>query len=159
MKIFTLLRNGILLIGVLCLIFHNQAQAATITSNVVTGGLWSAPSTWILGVVPTSTDDVIIKNASIVINGSFVVKSLYLNKDQSGVDALSLSGTNTLSNTAGGLPNLTIIILGLNDSGTINYASKNTHGFDAIFNSGLTDIQAIQQSHIVTLAQSILNRA
>jgi hypothetical protein len=65
----------ILLILLVCL-FQNFISAATITSTA-TGGNWNSTSSWIGGVVPTASDDVVIASgATIIVDGSRDAKSL-----------------------------------------------------------------------------------
>lgn len=73
------------------------------------------------------------------------------------VDIL-LSGITTVSN-AGALPNAKYYILCYNNNGVVTAPSKNTHGYDSILNSGLTDQQAITDSKKTIFGQKIINRA
>ena len=55
-----------ILVGLMFISIH--LTAATVTSNAVTGN-WNSASTWVGGVVPSSSDSVVIVNgASITLN-------------------------------------------------------------------------------------------
>jgi|GEM_PF-5783811 len=73
-----LLRFILLLIGVA---FCNHIQAATI-SSLPTGGNWNQPTTWVGGMVPQSTDDVVI-NGPVSLTG-LVTEIRNLNVTASG---------------------------------------------------------------------------
>ncbi|MFE3867391.1 T9SS sorting signal type C domain-containing protein [Flavobacterium sp. LS2P90] len=60
------------------------ANAATVTSNAVTGN-WSATSSWVGGKVPALTDDVIIVSGAVI--------SLTANINQTGVVTVNAGGT------------------------------------------------------------------
>ncbi|WP_413999995.1 gliding motility-associated C-terminal domain-containing protein [Flavobacterium sp. W1B] len=68
-------------LSLMVLFFVSFANAATITSTAA-GGNWNATTTWVDGVVPLATDDVVIANGSTVT----------LDVDIS-VNSLSISGT------------------------------------------------------------------
>ena len=54
-------------VSLLLVLFAIYTQGATITSTT-SGGNWSANSTWVGGVVPISTDDVIMgTNATVIV--------------------------------------------------------------------------------------------
>ncbi|MFT3704466.1 MAG: T9SS type A sorting domain-containing protein [Agriterribacter sp.] len=58
--------------------------ATTITSKVITGN-WNAATTWVGGVVPTATDDVIIANGAIItINATAACTNLTVGQGVSG---------------------------------------------------------------------------
>jgi hypothetical protein len=70
-------------------------NAATITSNAVTGN-WSTKSSWVGNVVPGNTDDVIIANgANITMQGSTTMNSLTINSG--GILTDNGSGTITIT--------------------------------------------------------------
>ena len=52
---------GLVLVG-----FDQEAFAVTVESNGSGGGIWTAAATWSGGVVPSSSDDVIIKSGDLV---------------------------------------------------------------------------------------------
>jgi hypothetical protein len=65
----------ILLILLVCL-FQNFISAATITSTA-TGGNWNSTSSWIGGVVPTASDDVVIASgATVIVSANILVNNI-----------------------------------------------------------------------------------
>ncbi|MCC7533451.1 MAG: hypothetical protein IT246_05875, partial [Bacteroidia bacterium] len=62
----------------------SKSVAQTITSTT-SGGLWSSASTWIGGVVPTSTNDVVI-NGTVFINNSVSCRNITINAGDTLVD-------------------------------------------------------------------------
>lgn len=56
--------------------FGLSASAATIESTA-NGGNWSVPSTWIEGIIPTETDDVVI-NGQVSIDSNKIISSLLI---------------------------------------------------------------------------------
>ncbi|MGI4750170.1 MAG: T9SS type A sorting domain-containing protein [Janthinobacterium lividum] len=105
----------------LCPIFY--AEAATITSTS-SGGNWNDAATWVGGVVPRSTDDVVIAaNATVLMDAA---------NTSSGILTLTVSTGSTLQTgtTAG---NIRFYIKGnIINNGTINFWLSTTQG------SGLT---------------------
>jgi len=105
----------------LCPIFY--ADAATITSTI-SGGNWNDGTTWAGGVVPKSTDDVVIAaNATVLMDAA---------NTSSGVLSLTISAGSTLQTgaTAG---NIRFYIKGnIINNGTINFWLNTAQG------SGLT---------------------
>lgn len=72
------------LLSLLILGNKSEISAATITSNVVSMGDWDDPATWAGGIVPGSTDDVIIANGAIVsLNSDAVINSLTIGQSSS----------------------------------------------------------------------------
>ncbi|MDD3531156.1 MAG: hypothetical protein PHV99_00985 [Candidatus Pacebacteria bacterium] len=75
----------------------NTAFAATRTSNGTGGGIWSVGSTWAGGVVPATSDTVIIASGDTV--------SLSANLNQSGVVTINSGGTLTDGGKVFGIKN------------------------------------------------------
>jgi len=73
-------------------------------------------------------------------------------------NGVNLPVQSTLNSSVGGLTSMTIYINGANFNGTLLSPTHRTSGFASIGGS-FTDIQAQQQSQIITNAQLILNRA
>ena len=105
----------------LCPIFY--ADAATVTSTAI-GGNWNDGTTWIGGIIPRSTDDVVIApNATVTMDAV---------NTSSGILSLTVSAGSTLQTgaTAG---NIRFYIKGnIVNNGTINFWLNSTQG------SGLT---------------------
>jgi hypothetical protein len=101
-----------LLIGIIILMINtaNRATAATITSKA--SGNWSAPATWKNGVVPATTDDVVI-DGLIVLDGSFICHNLTIN---SGTGRLTVNPETALSINI--LTNNRILEIISNDAGS-----------------------------------------
>lgn len=74
-------------------VFAVSMYASTITSTG-TGGNWTATGTWVGGVVPGATDDVVIADgATVTINGSFTVASITVGQGTSGILKFDMTGT------------------------------------------------------------------
>lgn len=105
----------------LCTIFY--ANAATITSTTI-GGNWNDGTTWVGGIVPRSTDDVVIAaNATVIMDVA---------NTSSGILSLTVSSGSILQtgSTAG---NIRFYIKGnIVNNGTINFWLNSSQG------SGLT---------------------
>ena len=98
-------------LSVIFLIFSGllftDSQAAVITSTP-SGGLWNNTATWVGGVIPVSTDDVIISNSSIVtVDVVVTVKSVTVGQGTSGIlqwgttsNPMTVSGNVLISNAA-----------------------------------------------------------
>ncbi len=92
--------------------FQVSVKAATIESTA-TGGLWTDGSTWIGGVAPVATDDVIISTTggnSVTLGAPTTCAALTINFDASliaGANLLTLTGNfniiGTFSSTTGGV--------------------------------------------------------
>jgi hypothetical protein len=79
------MKNGLLFLSIAVLILATTLQAGTITSTA-TGGKWSGTTTWVGGVVPGASDDVIIANgATVTIDADVVVASLTVGQGASGI--------------------------------------------------------------------------
>ena len=77
------------------------AQGLAVITSTGTGGLWSATTTWVGGVVPTSTSDVIIADgATVTIDISTTIVSLTVGQGVSGV--LQYETTTARTVTVGG---------------------------------------------------------
>jgi hypothetical protein len=75
-----------ILLVVLCTIMVAPALSAATITSTGTGGNWSATTTWVGGVVPGATDDVIIANgATVTINGDITVASITVGQGVSGI--------------------------------------------------------------------------
>ncbi|HOU99184.1 MAG TPA: gliding motility-associated C-terminal domain-containing protein [Bacteroidales bacterium] len=120
-----------ILVGLMFISIH--LTAATVTSNAVTGN-WNSASTWVGGVVPSSSDSVVIVNgATITLNVNATVYKLKINTG----GTLSLSSFTLTLNGNGGLGGNLEIYGTLNGnsgiiqltgdftlSGTFNYATS-----------------------------------
>jgi hypothetical protein len=91
------------LTGIFMLVFSmNYANASTITSNAVTGN-WSSTSSWVGGVIPAATDNVVIASgANITGNQSYAAVS---------GGTLKILGTFTIGNSNVSLLNFTSVIV------------------------------------------------
>ncbi len=91
-RVFSILVMGIFFISI-------GINAATITSNAVSGN-WSATASWAGGVVPTANDSVVIVNgASITLNVNATVYKLKINSGGTlsiNSNTLTLQGTSVL---------------------------------------------------------------
>lgn len=101
-----------LLIGIIILMINSadRATASTITSKA--SGNWSAPATWKNGVIPATTDDVVI-DGLIVLDGSFTCHNLTIN---SGTGRLTVNPGTALSINI--LTNNRILEIISNDAGS-----------------------------------------
>ena len=83
-----------------------QAQFTIARSSTTSGGPWSAPTTWVSGSVPASTDDVVIATSgsgSVYLDGSNTVHSLIINAGARF--SMSNNGTNETLMIDGNLAN------------------------------------------------------
>ena len=125
--------------------FSLPAMGATIVSNAVTGN-WSAGASWVGGIVPGASDDVIIADgATITIDGNYSCNNLQVGQGSSGTlvgGAFSFTVNGNLSVSAGGTFNFgqaTVVVAGTTIvSGTI---SDNNNTGSATF-TGLVTINA-----------------
>ncbi|MGQ7946090.1 beta strand repeat-containing protein [Flavobacterium sp. WC2509] len=131
---------------IVLLFFVSFVNAATITSTG-SGGLWSSPSTWIGGVVPTAADDVIVASGSSVILdvnisiGSGITYTFNGNVTDNGTHTLTNSvatGTLIISNnsttTIGGVVSIDQMTI------TVNSGSKLITGAMSISGSGSSTV-------------------
>lgn len=89
-----------------------SVEAATITSNAVTGN-WSTKGSWVGNVVPTATDDVIIvSGANITMQGSTTMNSLTINSGgiltDNGSGTITITGDLTVNGTFAGSSNVAL---------------------------------------------------
>lgn len=107
----------------LLMLFANEMQAQI--SSTPTGGLWDAPNTWVDGIKPSLTDDVVIPTGSIVIVGS-----PNSNGTPALCNSLTINGTVTLG--SGGASTTTRRLdvgtfLLINSGGTLNNGTGAAH--------------------------------
>ncbi len=102
----------------LCLFFY--AEAATITSTS-TGGNWNDATTWVSGIVPRSTDDVVIAaNATVTMDAANV---------GTGILSLSVSAGSNLILSSTIANNLRFNIKGnIINNGNINFWLSSAQG-------------------------------
>ena len=100
----------LLMVLFICL-FSNVAGAATITSNAIAGN-WSATTSWVGGIVPTTIDNVIIVSGAVI--------SLTASINQSGVVTINSGGILSDGGNSFGINN------NLNPGMTINGTFKVT---------------------------------
>ncbi len=102
----------------LCPIFY--AEAATITSTI-SGGNWNDGTTWAGGIVPRSTDDVVIAaNATVLMDAA---------NTSSGVLSLTVSTGSTLQMGPSAVNNIRFYIRGnIVNNGNINFWLSSTQG-------------------------------
>lgn len=86
-----------------------SVEAATITSNAVTGN-WSTKGSWVGNVVPTATDDVVIvSGANITMQGNTTMNSLTINSGgiltDNGSGTITITGNLTVNGTFAGSSN------------------------------------------------------
>jgi hypothetical protein len=107
-----------LIILLLCPIFY--ADAATITSTA-TGGNWNDGTTWIGGVKPGSSDDVVIAaNATVTMDAANIL---------AGILSLNVSAGSTLQMGANAVNNIRFNIKGnIVNNGSINFWLSSTLG-------------------------------
>jgi hypothetical protein len=75
---------GALVLALGSIMFTADLVAGTITSTA-TGGKWSATTTWVGGVVPAATDDVVIANgATVTIDANITVASITVGQGTGG---------------------------------------------------------------------------
>lgn len=101
----------------LCLFFCADAAIITSTSS---GGNWNDPTTWVGGIVPRSTDDVVIAtNATVLMDAV---------NTSSGILSLTVSSGSTLQ-TSSSAGNIRFYIKGnITNNGTINLWLSSTQG-------------------------------
>lgn len=130
MKIYSFFKKYFYLL-LLLLPLDYQANAATITSNAT--GNWSAGSTWVGGVVPSSTDNVIIaSNHVVTVNGAYTCANLTIGSNSSSPTLKITTAGNTLTVTgvltmnSGNLSGTYTLDAGpgvININGTMSWAS------------------------------------
>ena len=128
------------------LLFINKVDAASITSNAGTGN-WNSTSTWVGGVVPTSTDDVVIASgATVNLNVTTTVASMSFLSSASSNSTLNLNGYTLTVTGAVTIPRPSSSINTLNiGTGTLSAAS-------VLFNSSGTSVR-----HQITISTGTLN--
>jgi hypothetical protein len=78
------MKHKLLFLSIAMLVLATALHAGTITSTA-TGGKWSATTTWVGGVVPGATDDVVIANgATVTIDANVTVASITVGQGTSG---------------------------------------------------------------------------
>ncbi|MCX6266150.1 MAG: T9SS type A sorting domain-containing protein [Bacteroidetes bacterium] len=109
----------------------SNAPLATITSTA-TGGNWNAGGTWVGGVVPSSTDNVVIASgATITLDGVRTCASLTINRPSAGntntlninsnsltCSSLTMSATTTARNSYINISSGTLTVTGTTTTGT-----------------------------------------
>ncbi len=120
-----------------------NAPAATIVSTSV-GGNWDAPTTWVGGVVPTSSDDAqIFAGASVSVVNNASANSVAFLGSMTNTTSLSVSSGVTLNVTGGiTVQNSTnnIVSAMVTGAGTINCASLTVAGVVVPLQGNLTTI-------------------
>jgi hypothetical protein len=98
------MKNKILLIGIMTVLFSIQLTSQTIYSNGTGGGLWSNSATWLGGTVPNVSNDVIIAAGdSVTTTIGAVCKSLTVFSEgriATSIDTVYVAETLTLESDA-----------------------------------------------------------
>ena len=129
-------------------IWNSTLNAAVITSTT-SGGLWSNNATWVGNTLPTSSDDVVIVNSSVVtVDVVITIKSLTIGQGVSGIlqwnasnNAITVTG-NVLINSGASLLLYTTTASGA----TLNIGGNFTNSGFANLSLGTLNFNGSQQS-------------
>ena len=96
-------KTFIYLFTLLVSLFMTQSMsAATITSNAVVGR-WDATGSWVGGIVPTATDDVVIATGAVI-----TIRDPYNLATPALCNSLTINGTLTMGSGSGSLRSLSV---------------------------------------------------
>jgi len=151
-----------IIITFLLLLSFFNSNAATITSTA-TGGTWSTGSTWVGGVVPATTDSVIIESGAIVtLTATRTVLNVTINSggrlNIGSVNALTLTGNfvnnGTFTGTTGRLI-LTGLTGSFTNSGTFTMGAGRIYFYGNVVGFGTHTLTGTQVRFYGTATQSI----
>ena len=117
-------------ISLLFILFSISTQGATITSTT-SGGNWNATATWVGGVVPISTDDVVMgTNATVIVTADATCGTLTFTAStqtttltiNSGI-TLTVTGAVTINRSNGSGMNALAVGAGNLNAGSLSFAS------------------------------------
>lgn len=159
--VFKLFQSKIILLIILFLTFSNSFSATISSTNV--GGNWSTGTSWVGGIVPATTDNIIITNgATITLIAASSIANITINTGGTlkigTINALTVTGdfvnNGTFSGTTGRLI-LTGLTKNFSNYGNFTMGSGRIYFYGNLINAGTHTLIATQIRFYGTSTQTI----